>query len=97
MNAAVVVYTYLSYVVQTTLQREEETSVTLIICTTNNCLVERASTSLESRLEERLALVDRSDNYYLPSQQPHIIDTVAYIQLRTYNTHTSTPMDTVTQ
>ena len=60
------------------------------MCTTNNCLVERASTSLESRLEKRLALVDSCDNYYHPSQHSHIIDTVKSI-----GKHTS--MDTVFQ
>ena len=102
MNAAVVVYTHLSYVVlDGSLHIEEGASITLIMCTTNNCLVERASTSLESRLEKRLPLVDRSDNYYLPSQHTHIIDTVksiAYIKIHTCtNTHTPTSMETTFQ
>ena len=74
------VYTHQSQAFAGTLHREGGTNITLIMCTTNNCLVERASTSLESRLEKRLALVDRSDNYYLPSQHPHIIDTVKSIR-----------------
>ena len=84
MNAAVVCYTHHSRVVLLSrpLHREERASITLIMCTTNNCLVERASTSLESRLEKRLALVDRSDNYYLPSQHSDIIDTVKSIGMQ---------------
>ena len=66
MNAAVVVYThpfhvvvlYVEYLDQWHKLERGGASVTLIMCTTNNCLVERAATSLESSLEKRLALVD---------------------------------------
>ena len=62
INAAVVVYTHPFYVVVSffplhKIERKRH-SVTLIMCTTNNSLVERAATSLESSLEKRLALVD---------------------------------------
>ena len=46
LNAAVLLYTHCEEVFQramNTLHREEGTSITLIICTTNNCLVERDS------------------------------------------------------
>ena len=61
MNAAVVVYTHPLYIVVSTVhlhKQRGEASVTLIMCTTNNSLVERAATSLESSLEKRLASVD---------------------------------------
>ena len=50
VNAAVLLYTHhkvVASVMACHLYGEEVTSITLIMCTTNNCLVERASTSLE--------------------------------------------------
>ena len=50
VNAAVLLYTHqevVGSVITWHLYGEEGTSITLIMCTTNNCLVERASISLE--------------------------------------------------
>ena len=51
VNAAVLLYTHhhvvASVITFSYLYGEEGTSITLIMCTTNNCLVERASISLE--------------------------------------------------
>ena len=49
VNAAVLLYTHHQVVAMMTCQLygEEGTNITLIMCTTNNCLVERDSISLE--------------------------------------------------
>ena len=62
--AVVVAYTHLLFyaeicrVTQRKQRGRGKHHTSLIMCTSNNSLVERAATSLESSLEKRLALVD---------------------------------------
>ena len=53
---------------------EEGTRVTLVMCTFNNCLIVMASCYIISRLERRLASVERPNNYHLPSPRSYVSD-----------------------
>ena len=55
---------------------EEGTRVTLVMCTFNNCLIVMASCYIISRLERRLASVERPNNYHLPSPRSYVSDTL---------------------